>query len=459
MLMISEKAFDEWKGYRRVLFRVDGRESCCVEPKAAEGERRYVWRTEFFGAFDSADLALLEKGWHVLYHKVSNLYGCPSSVEYMRAFQDEVTAAFGLNPRAVLFGFSRGGLYAVNYAAAYPERVSALYLDAPVMDINSWPGGRGSGDGDPACWQECLAQYGLTEQSAAGFTQQPLYYAERLAQAHIPIVAVAGLADTCVPYEENLKPFSRRFCRAGGDLRLIEKPHVGHHPHSLSDPTEIVRFLLEKTLSGPAPAVLEKQEWCNMWWEHAADRSRPRVLIIGDSIANGYRHTVNSAAGGDFFANVYATSKALDHPDFRRELSHMWAQNGYAYSLIQFNNGLHGWHLSVEEYARLYEAAVAHIRWSQPDAHLVIALSTPVFLPHTTTPDPDKNEQVRRRNEAAAEIAAKYQASVNDLYTAMWDRPDLRLPDGYHYNEAGTVYQGETVAACIRKLLSTKGCI
>lgn len=121
---------------------VDGRESYCVEPKNPDKERRYVWRTEFFGAFDAADLALLKKGWHILYHKVSNMYGCPASIEYMRAFQDYITPVFALNAKAVLFGFSRGGLYAVNYAVAYPERVSALYLDAPVLDICSWPAGK-----------------------------------------------------------------------------------------------------------------------------------------------------------------------------------------------------------------------------------------------------------------------------------------------------------------------------
>lgn len=314
--MTSDMAFDEWKGYRRWLFQVDGRESYCVEPKNPDKERRYVWRTEFFGAFDAADLALLKKGWHILYHKVSNMYGCPASIEYMRAFQDYITPVFALNAKAVLFGFSRGGLYAVNYAVAYPERVSALYLDAPVLDICSWPGGKGKGSGDLGCWQECLAQYGLTEQSANGFTQQPLYYAERLAHARIPVAAVAGLADTCVPYEENMKPFSQRFRRAGGDLLLIEKPNAEHHPHSLSDPSEIVRFLLDKSLP-TAPVKLEAQEWSNMWWERAMDHVKSRVLIVGDSIANGYRHTLNKAANGEFYANVYATSKALDHPDYR----------------------------------------------------------------------------------------------------------------------------------------------
>lgn len=104
----------------------------------------------------------------------------------------------------------------------------------------------------------------------------------------------------------------------------------------------------------------------------------------------------------------------------------MWRQNDYSYSLVQFNNGLHGWHLSTEEFARLYEETVIYIRQSQPNARLVLALSTPVFLSGTTTPDPDKNNQVIQRNAAVVEIAGRYHASVNDLYTAMWDKHDYR---------------------------------
>ena len=39
---------------------------------------------------------------------------------------------FGLSKRAVLEGFSRGGLYAVNFAAAHPDMTAALYL---VMSV------------------------------------------------------------------------------------------------------------------------------------------------------------------------------------------------------------------------------------------------------------------------------------------------------------------------------------
>src|SRR5204862_1562894 len=102
------------------------------------------------------DLALLAHGWHVAYLNAKDMYGGPRAMSLFDAFYTHVVAQHGLAKRAVLEGFSRGGLYAFNFAAAHPERVAALYLDAPVLDIQSWPGkNRASKE-----WRDCLANYG-----------------------------------------------------------------------------------------------------------------------------------------------------------------------------------------------------------------------------------------------------------------------------------------------------------
>lgn len=136
----------DWNGYRRLDFAVGGRESLLICPKTPDTAGRWVWRAEFFGAFDTADQALLARGWAIAYHRVSNMYGCSQSVVYMREFREVLRDVFGMTGRAALFGFSRGGLYAFRYAVTWPEDVMALYLDAPVLDIRSWPGGKGGRD-------------------------------------------------------------------------------------------------------------------------------------------------------------------------------------------------------------------------------------------------------------------------------------------------------------------------
>ena len=173
------------------------------------------------------------------------MYGAPASIDLMAGFHAAVTRDFSLNQRAVLEGFSRGGLYAVNFAATHPDKTAALYLDAPVLDIRSWPGGKGTGKGSPKNWQEALTIYGLTEATAVTFKGNPLDRLEPIAKARIPILSVCGDADTTVPMAENTTLLESRYKALGGPIEVIAKPGVDHHPHSLKDPKPIVDFLLK----------------------------------------------------------------------------------------------------------------------------------------------------------------------------------------------------------------------
>jgi pimeloyl-ACP methyl ester carboxylesterase len=234
----------DYKGYLRYDFYLNGREGVLICPKKPVKETKWVWRTEFLGAFDQADMSLVEKGWYLAYYRLSDMYGSPEAVELMRNFQGYMEVNYGLNEKAVLFGFSRGGLYAVNYTAKYAEKVAVLYLDAPVLDIHSWPGGFGMAERYHKEWNECIEAYQLTEETASAFTEVPLNKVHSLASAHIPIIIVAGGADMVVPFEENSMIMVQRLEKAGAVVKLILKPDIGHHPHSLEDATPVVEFIV-----------------------------------------------------------------------------------------------------------------------------------------------------------------------------------------------------------------------
>lgn len=224
--------------YETEEFEVDGRYSVIVKPEKPREDKAFIWRTEFLGAFDSCDRAMLERGYYLVYHKVSDMYGCPESIEYMHVFQTYLHEHYGFSGRAILFGFSRGGLYAFNYAASYPECVGLLYLDAPVLDIRSWPGGFGASSGGEKEWRECCECYGLkTDEEIHDFRLNPL---DRLDEVTVPIILVAGLADRVVPYAENGAILAEKY---KGKIKTILKPECDHHPHSLTDPTPIVTFI------------------------------------------------------------------------------------------------------------------------------------------------------------------------------------------------------------------------
>lgn len=236
----------KWHGFERLDFAFEGHDCILVKPRIPASGRPWIWRAEFFGAFSQADAAMAAKGYHLAYVGLSDRYGCPSAVEDMKQFHDMLVERFELAPKAALFGFSRGGLYSVNYALAHPEDVGALYLDAPVLNIRSWPGGKGAGKGAPECWEECKVCYGMDE-AAAAFHDNPLDNAEKLAASGIPVLIAAGGSDHVAPYNENGLPFARRFRAAGGYVEAILKPSCGHHPHSLKDPAPIVNFLIAMT--------------------------------------------------------------------------------------------------------------------------------------------------------------------------------------------------------------------
>lgn len=234
----------DYNGYERRDYQFEGRDVIVVKPREEEPGKPWAWRMEFFEHFPYADLELLKRGWHIVYHRVSHKYGAPEALHMLHSFQQELGKEEGLTALPVLIGLSRGGVYALNYAAIYPEQVALLYLDAPVIDLNSWPGGKGVGIGSTELWEQCLRVYGVSEESAESHFSN--LYQENMrviAEAGIPVMLVAGDADVVVPYEENGQILADYLQHKGHPIEVIIKKGVGHHPHSLEDPTPIIQFI------------------------------------------------------------------------------------------------------------------------------------------------------------------------------------------------------------------------
>lgn len=234
-----------WNGYEKLDFNLGGRAALLVKPESPAPGKPWIWRTEFFGHQPQADIDLLGKGFHVAYIDVQNLYGAPVALKAMDEYHAHVTRTYGLSNKTILEGFSRGGLFAFNWAALHPQNVAGLYVDAPVCDFKSWPGGKGKGPGAPADWQRLLGVYGFTEEQALAYDKNPVDNLAPLAKAGIPILAVIGEADEAVPVSENIDLVEKRYQELGGKIKVIRKPGCKHHPHSLVDPKPIVDFAVQ----------------------------------------------------------------------------------------------------------------------------------------------------------------------------------------------------------------------
>ena len=148
---------------------------------------------------------------------------------------------YGLSPRVTLEGFSRGGLFAYNWAADHPDKVACIYVDAPVCDVFSWPG---RSSGNAGLWKGMLDEWGLTEARMNTFPGNPIDRLKPLADARIPVICVCGDSDRVVPFSENSAVVRQRYTAMGAPFELILKPGVDHHPHSLENPTPVVDFIV-----------------------------------------------------------------------------------------------------------------------------------------------------------------------------------------------------------------------
>lgn len=249
----------DWYGYQCLDFKFEDRNAKIVFPKTAENGKHWIWRATFWGHEPQTELALLDKGFHLVYIDLADFYGSPSAVQYWNRFYYFLMDKYQLNSKAVLVGMSRGGLFVYNWASENTDKVACIYADAPVCDIKSWPGGFGKGNGSPGDWKKCLAAYQLTEESVKDYTGIPILNSRRVAEARIPVLHVCGAIDDVVPLDENTYALEKVFKEAGGDIRIIVKEGIGHHPHSLTDPTPIVRFILSHT----SPELLPPEEPAN----------------------------------------------------------------------------------------------------------------------------------------------------------------------------------------------------
>ena len=267
-------AFDELFDYYDKLsevttetFKFNGYNATVIRPASPNG--KWIWKTEFLTAFDQAERALVEEGYTRVYYQISNKYGSPEAVNLMESFYHEVTERYGLDDKCILFGFSRGGLYAFNFALAHPECVDKMYLDAPVLDLKTWP----TKSNNPSEFSGMLASYGLSEEEFASFKGSPVDKLEEFFALDIPLLIVAGDADATVPFESNAGRLIEYANANGYDITYIVEEGKDHHPHSLTDVTPIVEFCNKPSvISNP----LTKSDFAGK-----------TITFLGDSITYG----------------------------------------------------------------------------------------------------------------------------------------------------------------------------
>lgn len=192
----------------------------------------------------------------------------------------------------------------------------------------------------------------------------------------------------------------------------------------------------------------ENIEWSTSYAYGLIDRSRnlPRVLLIGDSICNGYQKGVRKRLAGKMNVTYWASSYCVTSRPYLAILSALLDEAEY--DVIHFNNGLHSLETPNDSYERAYGAALRLIRSRQPKAKLVWCTSTPLT-------DAGKTAKCRELNAAAERAAAKAGVTDKDDLFALCDKFDRKADwtDVYHFGARAVGLQADQVAAIALKAL------
>jgi len=184
------------------------------------------------------------------------------------------------------------------------------------------------------------------------------------------------------------------------------------------------------------------------------DPKRPRVLLIGDSILNGYLKTTLAALEGrayvDAWVNPYNQSEHLN-----KVLADVLTHGPY--DVVHFNMGLHGWQegrIKPGTFEPLTKAYVEVIKMKLPNAKIIWASSTPITAKGMPADlDPEINATIIEHNRMAAKVMKEMQVSVNDFYSLLVDKRDLARSDRFHWTAPAYKLLSDMCVASILKAL------
>jgi GDSL-like lipase/acylhydrolase family protein len=197
--------------------------------------------------------------------------------------------------------------------------------------------------------------------------------------------------------------------------------------------------------------IRERIEWADIWVTNADKDDLPRVLLIGDSITRGYFGAAEKQLAGSANCARLTTSKCVSDPFFSDEVRLLLKQ--YQFAVIHFNNGLHGWGYSEEQYRDGLLRLMATFQEHARGAKLIWATTTPMRTQGNLQQIAKQTERAQARNLIAAEIMKELGIPTDDLYQLVEQHHDWHSGDGVHFNSKGKEAQGKQVSASVRKYL------
>lgn len=234
---------ENWHGYEMLKFAFEDRRAILVKPeKNCEGNK-WLLKTVYFDAFPDFELEMLKRGYHLAFVSNKTRWHDETDDGVKDRFCGFLSKEFNLCSKCMPVGFSCGGMHAIYFAASYPERVAAMYLDAPVINLLSCPAGIGKGT--TSMYEEFTNDTNLTLTDLINYRNHPIDKAMDIIENKIPVFLVGGDSDDIVPFDENGEFFYNLLEEHGANIIKVVKKGCNHHPHGLDDNTPLINFTLK----------------------------------------------------------------------------------------------------------------------------------------------------------------------------------------------------------------------
>jgi lysophospholipase L1-like esterase len=242
------KEITSFYGYACANFKLNGRDCKVVKPKWTATGSPWMWRARFWGHEPQTDIALLQRGFHLVYFDAAELLGNEEAIKDWNDFYSMLRQA-GLNKKAAMEGMSRGGVYVFNWAAVNKNKVACVYVDNPLLNIPSWAESvMKTPDVKNDMLEAFKKDYNITtEEQLHEFTGSPVDKVKQIVKGKYPILILCADEDEAVSPADNTLLFEKKIKALNGNITVIHKPGFKHHPHSLPNPAPIVDFILKAT--------------------------------------------------------------------------------------------------------------------------------------------------------------------------------------------------------------------
>jgi pimeloyl-ACP methyl ester carboxylesterase len=200
--------------YDRYAFGLDGVEGTIsvIVPKTTAAGKPWVFRADFVSREAVVDLALLDRGFHIVTGPVPYNADGPSRQHWDKVYQHLIEHGFSRKPVMEGAGAAAGEAYA--WAIENPEKVSCIYGENPVLRSH-------------------MAKEPLLENLSP------------LAKAGVPLLHVCGALDPWLNGQTRVA--EKRYKELGGQITVILKEGEGHFPTAPKDAKSVVDFITART--------------------------------------------------------------------------------------------------------------------------------------------------------------------------------------------------------------------